>query len=374
MAVCGACRSIVSSEARFCPHCGTALVAEVRLGQIQRGSHLALGWGTAVVGEVIGEGGMGVVYSGWLYYDPRSDKGRSEPHPVAIKALHPLLKGRKRARQLFLGEATALGRLSHPNIVHFFALTQHGDQLALVIEFVQGQPLSSIIERHKQERPCLPFMRAWHYLSQLLGALGAIHELAIIHRDIKPSNVLVRADGVVKLTDFGIARVPADEARITGGMAPGTGAYMSPEQVQGRPLDGRADLYSAALVLYEMLTGVTPFDAPDRNELAVRAAQVEETAAPISSRVPGAPPVLDLLMARALAKDPTSRFGSAIELGEAFRSALGLPDSPGWQAQRALADQACAISQYGTRAVGPASVSSDEANRLRTEVMKAYAG
>jgi serine/threonine-protein kinase len=167
--------------------------------------------------------------------------------------------------------------------------------------------------------------------------------------------------------------VPADEARITGGMAPGTGAYMSPEQVQGRPLDGRADLYSAALVLYEMITGVTPFDAPDRNELAVRAAQVEETALPISSRVPGAPPVLDLLMARALAKDPRLRFGSAIELGEAFRSSLGLPDSPGWQAQRALADQACAISQYGLSAPGPASVGSDEANRLRTEVMKAYA-
>jgi len=89
--------------------------------------------------------------------------------------------------------------------------------------------------------------------------------------------------------------------------------------------------------------------------------------------VPGAPPVLDLLMARALAKEPRQRFGSAIELGEAFRSALGLPDSPGWQAQRALAVQACAISQYGISAPGPASVGSDEANRLRTEVMKAYA-
>jgi eukaryotic-like serine/threonine-protein kinase len=374
MAVCGACRSVISSGARFCPQCGTALVPEARIGHVQPGTHLSLGWGTAVVGELIGEGGMGVVYAGWLYYDPRGERGTVDPHPVAIKALHPLLKGRKRARQLFLGEATALGRLSHPNIVHFFALTQHGDQLALVIEFVQGQPLSSIIERHHRDRPCLPFVRAWHYLSQLLGALGAIHQLGIIHRDVKPSNVLVRTDGVVKLTDFGIARVPADEARNTGGMAPGTGAYMSPEQVQGRPLDGRADLYSAALVLYEMITGVTPFDAPDRNELGVRAAQVEETPAPITARVPEAPQVLDTLMARALAKDPSHRFGSAIELGEAFRSALRLPDSPGWQAQKELADRAFAISQFGMSAASPDEVGLVEASRLRTEVMKAYAG
>ncbi len=374
MAVCGACRSVVVNEARFCPHCGAAVAPEARLGQIRAGTHLSLGWGTAVVGEVIGEGGMGVVHAGWLYYDPRGEKRGNEPHPVAIKALHPLLKGRKRARQLFLGEATALARLSHPNIVHFFALTQHGDQLALVIEFVQGQPLSAIIERHRRGRPCLPFMRAWHYLAQLLGALGAIHQLGIIHRDVKPSNVLVRGDGVVKLSDFGIARVPADEVRNTGGMAPGTGAYMAPEQVQGKPLDGRADLYSAALVLYEMITGVTPFDAPGRNELAVRAAQVDETVPPITSRVPNAPPVLDQLMARALAKDPTYRFGSAIELGEAFRTALGLPDSPGWRAQQALVHQSREISQFALSGESPRGVSPAEANRLRTAVMKAYAG
>ena len=332
-----------------------------------------LGWGKVVVGSPIGEGGMGIVFRGWLYYDPRGPQAGTPAHPVALKARHPMLKGRQRARQLFLSEATALARLSHPNIVHFFALTQNEGQLAIAMEIVEGQPLSEVIDRHAHQRPCLPFVRAWHYFSQLLGALAAIHAMGIIHRDVKPSNVIVRHDGVIKLTDFGIARVPADAARDTGGMAPGTGAYMAPEQVLGRSLDARADLYSAAIVLYEMLCGWTPFDAPDRNEVMVRTAQVEEAPAPLSRHVPGVPEVLDVLMARALAKDPMHRFASAIELGEAFRKSLGLEQTTGWEAQQELAESAQAISQYGMEGkehlepMDPA-----QAEKLRTDVMAAY--
>jgi len=316
---------------------------------------------------------MGIVFRGWLYYDPQGPNAGTPPHPVALKALHPMLKGRQRARKLFLSEATALARLSHPNIVHFFALTQAQGQLAIAMEIVEGQPLSDVIDRHAHQQPCLPFVRAWHYFSQLLGALAAIHAMGIIHRDVKPSNVIVRHDGVIKLTDFGIARVPADEVRDTGGMAPGTGAYMAPEQVLGHDLDPRADLYSAAIVLYEMLCGLTPFDAPDRNEIMVRTAQVEEAPAPITRRIPDAPPVLDVLMARALAKDRLHRFGSAIEMGDAFRVALGLPDTAGWQAQQALADSAQAISQYGIqRAADAGAVEPERAEKLRTDVMAAY--
>jgi serine/threonine-protein kinase len=318
---------------------------------------------------------MGVVFAGWMYYAPEGPHAGTPPHPVAVKVLHPMLTGRKRARRLFLGEATALGRLSHPNIVHFFALSTAGDQLALVLELVHGQPLDRIILRHRGQSPCLPFVRAWHYFSQLLGALAATHALGILHRDVKPSNLLVRTDGTVKLTDYGIARVPAEEARNTGGMAPGTGAYMAPEQVLGRDLDPRADLYSAGIVLYEMLTGISPFDAPDRNELMVRTAQLEETAPPITRHLPNAPPVIDLLMARALAKDPMHRFASAIELGEAFRTALGLPTTAGWSAQQELAQQAQAISQFGA-AESPehAHVEPEQAERLRTAVLEAYRG
>lgn len=323
---------------------------------------------------------MGVVHRGWLYYNPAGPRAGTPPHPVAVKVLHPLLKSRERARRLFMGEAAALERLSHPNIVHFFALAQPDGQLAIVIELVDGEPLSALIEHHAAAArpggpPCLPFMHAWHYFSQLLGALAAIHALGIIHRDVKPSNVLVRHDGVVKLTDFGIARLPADHARNTGGMAPGTGAYMAPEQVLAKDLDARADLYSATIVLFELLTGVTPFDSPTRNEIMVRTAQVDEEPPPLTRFVPQAPAVLDMLMARALAKDPMHRFGSAIELGEAIRGALGLPESTGWDAQQKLAENARAISQMALPAQSSAeAVPEAQANRMRTAVMEAYTG
>jgi serine/threonine-protein kinase len=349
---------------------------------VTAGSEIDLGWGKVVVGDRIGEGGMGVVHRAWLYYNPEGPNAGTPPHPVAVKVLHPILKGREKARRLFLGEARALARLSHPNIVHFFALGQKDGQLSLVLELVEGEALNDAIERHRTLRqvsglPCMPFLRAWHNFSQLLGALAAIHALGIIHRDVKPSNVLLRNDGVVKLTDFGIARLPADEARTTGGMAPGTGAYMAPEQVLGKTLDQRTDLYSAAIVLYEMLTGVTPFDAPTRNEIMVRTAQVEETALPITQLVPNSPPVLDLLFARALAKDPMHRYPSAIELGEAFRSALELPESAGWEAQQRLAANARSISQIAIPASEMAGEAKPalpitQAEKLRTDVMEAY--
>lgn len=318
---------------------------------------------------------MGVVHRGWLYYNPQGPRAGEAPHPVAVKALHPVLKARERARQLFLGEATALAKLSHPNIVHFLELVQKNGQLAIVMEYVDGQSLHQIIERHINRAvpgglPCMPLARTWHYFSQLLGALAATHALGIIHRDVKPGNVLIRRDGVCKLTDFGIARVPQEQARNTGGMAPGTGAYMSPEQVSGGDLDGRSDLYSAAIVLFEMLTGRTPFDTPERSELMVRTAQLEESPPPITQLVPQAPKVMDVLMARALAKDKMHRFSSAVELGDEFRSALGLTDEGGWAAQQQLAKNAQAISKMAIVSVG--EVNEQEAERMRQEVVVAY--
>jgi serine/threonine-protein kinase len=262
--------------------------------------------------------------------------------------LHPLIRGRPRAEKLFRHEAEILGKLSHPNIVHCFGLYEHEGELCIAMELVQGESLAELLQRAGAapgaRLPRLPFAQAWHYLAQLLGALESLHALGIVHRDVKSANVLIRTDDIAKLTDFGIARLPAELAEQSGGLAPGTGAYMAPEQVMGQPLDARADLYAAAIVMFEMLTGTTPFDSPERTELVVRAAQLDEAAPPITKLVPGAPSALDVVFARALAKNRDLRYDTARALGDAFRVALGLPDSPGWRAQAELSRVAKTLS------------------------------
>lgn len=346
MAVCVGCLSVLVPEARFCPQCG--LQAPKPRQRIGPGSEIELGdLGKCVLGHAIGEGGMGVVYRGWLYYNPAGRFASTPPHPVALKVLHPLIRGRPRAERLFRHEAEVLGKLSHPNIVHYFGLFEHDHELCIAMELVQGESLAELLQRANARGgvlPRLPFTQAWHYFAQLLGALASLHALGVVHRDVKSANVLIRTDDIAKLTDFGIARLPAELAKESGGMAPGTGAYMPPEQVMGTPLDARADLYAAAIVMFEMLTGVTPFDDPGRTELAVRAAQLDEAPPPITRLVPGAPAGLDLVFARALAKHRDLRYENARALGEAMRGALGLPESAGWKAQAELSRVAKTLS------------------------------
>ena len=360
-------------EARFCPQCGLAVPkARDRIGP---GSEIELGdLGKCVLGHSIGEGGMGVVYRGWLYYNPAGRFAANPPHPIAVKVLHPLIRGRPRAERLFRHEAEVLGKLAHPNIVHYFGLFEHDGELCIAMELVQGESLAELLQRANESSarlPRLPYAQAWHYLAQLLGALESLHALGIVHRDVKSANVRIRTDDIAKLTDFGIARLPAELAKQSGGMAPGTGAYMPPEQVMGQPIDARTDLYAAAIVMFEMLTGVTPFDTPERSELMVRTAQIEEAPAPLSSILKQAPPVLDLLMARALAKDPANRYGSAVELGETFRQSLGLPETPGWTLQQDLAEVAKTLSQLQMPALAGAELE-ERAGQMGTDIIAAF--
>jgi serine/threonine-protein kinase len=313
------------------------------------GATLELGHGRIVLDRRLGEGAMGVVWSGWLFYAPAGPRASEPPIRVAVKQLRPHAHANAQMRQFFLNEAEAMRRLAHPNVVRFYELFEAGGSLALAIEFVDGDTLEDVIARHVARArlagpgtlPSMPFRRAWYYFQQLLGALAATHALGIVHRDVKPSNILVRRDGIVKLTDYGIARLArpdgAPGAATQAGLAPGTGPYMSPEAVLGRPLDGRSDLYAAGIVLYEMLAGRPPFATENRSEFAVRMDQVEHQPPPIRTFLHQAPPVLEALFARALAKDPALRFGTALEMGESFRMALGVPDSEEWRAQREIA-------------------------------------
>jgi serine/threonine-protein kinase len=349
-----------------CPRCHALQPARESIGP---GVTIDRGDARLVVDARLGEGGMGVVWRAWVFRAPGTP-GAGEAEPVALKVLRPQAMIQPGVRELFLREAEALKRLSHPNVVGFHDLFEHDGSLVLSIEHVEGETLETVLARHIARAhlrgghglPAMPMLRAWYYFQQLLGALAAIHALGIVHRDVKPSNVLVRLDGLVKLGDFGIARfVDTPVTAATRELAPGTGAYMSPEQVLSRPLDGRSDLYSAAIVLYEMLTGRTPF-LGDQGEFAVRRAQVETPPPPIRAYLPQATPIVDVLFARALAKDPAARFESAIEMGDAFRTALGMPDTPEWRAQADIAFAARTI--LNTR--GPESGVVEEQKNLTT--------
>lgn len=337
---------------RVCPNCKSLLPQD--RPKVAGGLTIERGYGRFVVDAQIGQGGMATVWRAWLFYAPNDPRAKEPPLPVALKVLDETIGASEVVQSFFLNEAKSLEQLPHPNIVRFVELFSwpapgaRDSSLILAMEYVEGDTLANVIARHiararlaGPHMPAgIPLQRAWYYFQQLLGALAATHALGVVHRDVKPSNVLVRKDGIVKLTDFGIAHMAG--ASLDGDLVPGTGAYMSPEQVLGHALDGRSDLYSAAIVLYEMLSGRTPFTIEGKSELMVRREQVTETPPPIRTFLPHAPPVLDALFSRAFEKDPERRFSNAIEMGTAFRDALGLPDSPEWRAQAELARAASA--------------------------------
>jgi eukaryotic-like serine/threonine-protein kinase len=331
------------------------------------GTQIDRGYGKIVVDAKIGAGAMGTVWRAWLFWDPKGPRGQEPPTPVALKQLKPQALIQPELRAFFQNEAEALRLLAHPNVVRFHELFTWTPTLPgtgsvmppampispiLAMEFVEGDTLEDVIARNvaraqlagRGALPGLAFQRAWYYIQQLLGALAAAHALGIIHRDVKPANILIRRDGIVKLTDFGIAHLVnpmhGERAPSPQELAPGTGAYMSPEAVLGRPLDGRSDLYSAGIVLYEALAGRPPFLASEKSEFALRMDQVETPPPPLRMFVPQATPHLEQLFFRALAKDPNARFADAIDMGEAFRSAFGLPSTPEWRAQGELAQVA----------------------------------
>ena len=355
--ICVQCTSDLPAGVRVCPRCRALQPVSVDPVRLGPGATLDIGYGRVVIQERIGAGGMGVVWRAWLFFAPGGPRANDAPMPLALKVLRARGHDLPAMRALFTNEAQALQRLRHPNVIAFHDLLDWGGALALAMELVEGNTLEELIARHRARAlvagagvsPGVPVPRAWYYFQQLLGALAATHAIGLVHGDVKPSNVLLRKDGIVKLGDFGIVRLAGEAPPphpmtpglpATASLAVGTGAYMSPEQVLSRALDGRSDLYSAAIVFYEMIAGRPPFSPEDKTEFSLRQDQVETTPPPLGQVAKTAPPALEPLFARALAKDPKYRFASAFELGEAIRVAIGERMTPTWEAERELASHA----------------------------------
>jgi serine/threonine-protein kinase len=260
----------------------------------------------------IGRGAMGVVY---LAHDPRLNRR------VAIKT-YALPGGMSRIRELefrerFVREARAAGRLTHPGVVTVHDVDEDADSgtLFITMEHVPGTNLEKLLCERRIEPE-----QARSIADQVAEALRVAHLAGIVHRDVKPANILVRdSDGAVKVADFGVARLPASELTRSGA-AVGSPAYMSPEQIRGREVDGRCDLFSLAVILYEMLCGERPFAGEDTSALAYSI--VHETPVPISKRVAGSTTALDSFFDRALAKDPAARFPDCAAFREGLSEAF----------------------------------------------------
>ena len=246
----------------------------------------------------LGEGGMGIIYKA---HDTLLNR------PVAIKSLTPALAGEEGIKRL-LREAQAAAQLTHPNIVAVHDVIDEGDARLIVMEYVEGRPLSELIP--------LEIPRALDLAVQVCRALEYAHGRRVIHRDIKPENIMVTDGSMAKVMDFGLARSEGRSRLTQSGLIVGTVAYMAPEQVLGGTVDARSDLYSLGCVLYEVLTGRRPFEADDPFTVLSQHLHVM----PVAPRWHNGaiPPTLDAIIMRLLAKDPDNRYPSAAATIEAL--------------------------------------------------------
>jgi serine/threonine-protein kinase len=259
-----------------------------------------------ILGE-LGQGAMGIVYNA---KDPLIDR------VVAIKTINLglALDEKEEFESRFYQEAKAAGRLSHPNIVTIYDVGKSGDVAYIAMEFLQGRELRDIMNDYG----VLPVGQALDIAYQVAQGLAYAHEHGIVHRDIKPSNIMVIRDGHVKITDFGIARMASSAVHTQSGMVLGSPKYMSPEQVMGKAIDQRSDVFSLGVMLYEMLTGQAPFTGENVNAIMYQTLN----SVPVSPSMLNhdAPEMLNFIVAKALAKNLNDRYQHAKDFAVDLRA------------------------------------------------------
>lgn len=260
--------------------------------------------------DLIGQGGSGRVY--------RAEHGFIQ-REAAIKMLRADLDASDVQHEQFLHEARTIAQMRHPHIVQLYDFGKVHDTYYMVMEYVQGDSLETKLKTAQTSGRLVPGVEVWRIIKQMGEALTYIHEQGVIHRDIKPANILLTQDGNVVISDFGVAKLLAGYGNTTTGTITGTPAYMSPEQALGKPIDHRADLYSMAVIVYEMLVGRVPF----RGTLPVTVIlkHLHESVPPLRQFNPAVPQHVEAVLLKVLSKRPENRYQSVAEFQRALAGA-----------------------------------------------------
>jgi tRNA A-37 threonylcarbamoyl transferase component Bud32 len=260
--------------------------------------------------ELVGRGGMAVVYRG---YQPMIDRY------VALKLVRPHFATDQEFMVRFQREATAIAKLRHSNVVQVYDFGVQGERYYMVLEFIDGPTLKQVLHQARAEGRCLPLSQVISVVNDVAAALDYAHSIGIVHRDVKPANIMLMPDGQAVLTDFGMAKILSGGEYTASGSTLGTPEYMSPEQGLGEEVTACSDVYSLGVVVYEMLLGQRPFESD--SPMAVVLQHIQNQVPEPHTLDPHVSPAIETVVLKSLHKDPAKRYTTAGELAQALRQA-----------------------------------------------------